>query len=157
MSDENVNIPLLRKVVEWVEAEDQRPMEEREWNQGTWFHNQEYQRASSEAGMHACASVSFSDPLYDEHYREAYEEKFLEVFDETKINACGTKACVAGRLVSEYSDFKDFAVRLNRGDTDWDVEASKILGIEDSRGLFRGSNNASEVSTIAEQIAGEKL
>lgn len=36
MSEPTVNIPLLRKAVEWAEAEAAKPFEVREWNQFYW-------------------------------------------------------------------------------------------------------------------------
>jgi hypothetical protein len=37
--DESLNpdVPLLRKLVEWVEEQDKLPPEQKEWNQGEWI------------------------------------------------------------------------------------------------------------------------
>lgn len=37
MTDQTVNIPLLRKAVEWAEAEAAKPEGESEWYQGFWL------------------------------------------------------------------------------------------------------------------------
>ena len=37
MTDRQVNIPLLRKAVEWAEAEAAKPPELCEWEQGFWW------------------------------------------------------------------------------------------------------------------------
>lgn len=36
-SGPEIDLPLLRKVVDWAAAEDEKPEVEREWYQGTWI------------------------------------------------------------------------------------------------------------------------
>lgn len=49
-----VNVPLLRKVVEWVEEQNQMPVSEREWDQGVWVRV----KWTQELGQaHACGTA----------------------------------------------------------------------------------------------------
>lgn len=70
---ENVNIPLLRKAVEWAEAEAAKPKAESRWRQQYWVTPAADDQSRAEWGM--CA-----------------HENSAESFGHT----CGTCYCIAG-------------------------------------------------------------
>jgi hypothetical protein len=144
-----VNIPLLRKAVEWVEEQDKLPEAEREWDQTTW------------------ASARFTNPndpdsIYDERmlgsgdYYMSWDE--IQKLAEQRGLKCGTAYCVAGWIGQQ----TDSAYKLSwnpPGKLPVDDFAADVLGLtaEQADELFDEDNSAADVRSIAEGIAGEKL
>lgn len=142
MTEPTVNIPLLRKAVEWAEAEAAKPWELCEWYQG-WFKT-------------PASEVSEGAWVDDRYVTNA----------QVKAPSCGTCFCIAGwiteqTLPSELTLHKDGFLLLDpNGLTVTDAEefASKQLGLDAGRHpLFNGGNTIEDVRRIAESIAGEAL
>lgn len=137
-----VNVPLLRKAVEWAEAEAAKPRELCEWYQGSW------RMDPAQAGGN----------FYDEDADEAY----------SKSTDCGTCFCIAGYAASitlqPGETLEDDTIRLD-GQLQAFVydRAAEVLGIQSGPmsnrhiGLFNGSNSIEDVRRIAEELAGERL
>lgn len=127
MTETTVNIPLLRKAVEWAEAEAAKPWELCEWNQQDTIRPPENVLPSFR-DLQAGVSVSAQ-----------------------KAAECGTCFCVAGYVVAVIdgpawrdSRMKRAAEHLGLNDDDaWD--------------LFAANNTIADVRRIAESIAGERL
>jgi len=136
----DVNIPLLRKAVEWAEAEAMKPIELCEWNQYDWIADKDEKNAARlriASGMHDLSSAALAK----------------------KSPECGTCYCIAGyithEIVGEPSGlYSTFAT----GDS-WSDVAANALGISENAAelLFRADNTIEDVRRIAESIAGEKL
>lgn len=136
-----VNVPLLRKVVEWAEAEAEKPEIDSEWNQGLWYtppFNKAWFliRDATETSDTDAALVSLLAPH------------------------CGSSYCIAGYIAQSVDE------RYRTQNTVNGVESSTVaaneLGINESQacsryGLFYGSNTIHDIRRIAEQLAGEKL
>lgn len=73
MQEQTVNIPLLRKAVEWAEAEAAKPWELSEWYQGDWVSSPTTIAADSEDAEYFGIQVG-----------------------TTKAAECGTCYCIAG-------------------------------------------------------------
>ncbi len=137
MTEPIVNIPLLRKAVEWVEAQAALPVERREWDQTGWRRTYEDRQAVIGGGC-GC-----------EPCRQYYAQP-----------RCGTTYCVAGHLVVEagYEWSSESNSYLANGRRVDDVAADMLgLGFGQASHLFNASNNARTVRRIAEDIAGERL
>ena len=130
-----LNIPLLRKQVEWVEAQEQRAGSERHWFQSSWT-----------KGLIGLAQQDLNDPY------------------------CGSAMCVAGKVSfdagwkpiwDQEADGHKYAVYAAKGGVTMSIDqiAQDELGItiEQAELLFAGYNNASDIRTYAEAIAGERL
>lgn len=127
----NANIPLLRKAVEWVEAEaakgkDSKGLPLGEWMQGDWVTNK------------ANLVTYYGTELEQEH-------------------TCGTAFCVAGyvgQLTEPRYAQGDTVDGVHVSDF-----AEKALGLTpgEAISLFSGGNSAENVRSIAERIAGEPL
>lgn len=123
-----VNIPLLRKAVEWAEAEAAKPRELCEWEQGVWALSAEERAAAPLADMDLTEL-----PMYE------------------KAPGCGTCYCIAGfvavasgvETVGYYHEVE--ASRLLGLDP---VQACD---------LFHADNTIEDVRRIAESLAGERL
>jgi hypothetical protein len=128
-----VNIPLLRKAVEWAEAEAAKPAPLREWEQNFWYLPPEVRAERLEK----------RGDDFTEREREAYQ----------KAPECGTCYCIAGYVASQLGH--DFST------SGWEVEdvAAEALGLDldQSDDLFDGRNTIEDVRRIAEEIAGERL
>src|SRR5690349_13472990 len=133
--DSTVNIPLLRKAVEWAEGKAAKPPELCEWEQ------QRYVVYPTEA--------------------EARENG---IYGETTITRgrspeCGTCFCIAGWVAYQAAGNRDYADAFDIASTalgldDLDAE---IDGIPPHVALFSASNTIADVRRIAEEIAGERL
>lgn len=128
-----INVPLLRKAIEWAEAEAAKPEELCEWQQGFWV-----------------LPKSDHDPA-------AYID--VEELDVAKIRAyeglaeeCGTCFCIAGRVAHESGQVVSYSRGVKR-------EAASLLGIDIAAAhrLFASNNTIEDVRRIAEEIAGERL
>ncbi len=133
-----VNIPLLRKAVEWVEEQDKLPEIDREWLQ-----------ASYQVDPIAHSHFLVTDIPTPSWERAAVQEQL--------IPHCGTAYCVAGyvgQLVDErYKHVQQI------GDVHVSAVAIKALGLTDvqAKMLFHGTNDAERIRELAELFAGEKL
>lgn len=129
-----VNIPLLRKAVEWVEYQDALPIEQREWFQGEWVDADGWR-------------------FEDLAEKEVIEESEASVLK----SSCGTAYCVAGyigqSLESAYAA-SDTYEGVHVSDF-----AAEALGLDfhEHVALFSAYNTAADIREIAEEIAGEKL
>lgn len=129
----NVNIPLLRKAVEWAEAEAAKPAELREWEQNWWVLTPEERQRRREAPYSA---------EYGDTERAAYY----------KAPECGTSYCIAGYVAAQQGctehGFNVAAVAADALGIDLAVAESS---------LFEGGNTIEDVRRIAESLAGERL
>lgn len=123
-----VNIPLLRKAIEWAEAEAAKPWELSEWNQGWWM-----------------SEPALVRPSYD------LIDAGLARRDQAKAPECGTCYCIAGFVAAETQNVHDpFLAR--------DTAADALgLDEDQADELFDGGNNIADVRRVAESIAGERL
>jgi hypothetical protein len=144
MSD--VNIPLLRKAVEWAEAEAAKPWEVSEWNQADW--------------------VAHPKKLWHQT-RDALGRFIRGGERKTKAEDCGTCFCIAGKVaydvgavpINYNSGFLNGLMMLD-GREEWaDQIAQKELGLtdKDAANLFKATNKIEDIRKIAENIAGERL
>ncbi len=132
MTTPTINIPLLRKAVEWVEEQAALPREGSAWNQESWM----------------------SKPV-----------------EESDGGYCNTAMCIAG-AISHWAGWKPVWVDTqveNRYYADSaikdgvekaiEVIAADELGLEygEKDYLFRASNDAASIRSVAERIAGEAL
>jgi hypothetical protein len=129
MWSRTVNIPLLRKAVEWVEEQEKRPLHQRQWNQGHYVH------------YNIWAGLKVDDLGYcgTTYCVAGYVGQLLEP-------RYSDDALPVGRLgepdLPHVNDFAAEALGLTTPQADL---------------LFSGSNTASQVRRIAERLAGEKL
>jgi hypothetical protein len=134
MIDTEVNIPLLRKAVEWAEAEAAKPEVLSAWDQGNWVRTRDerLKRMSSES-------------------RQEYAE-------------CGTTYCIAGYVTAGMQGMTFDDGYNDGGEHVADIAAGLLgiapprdaLSPEPGH-LFHMYNDATDVRRIAESIAGERL
>lgn len=134
MTEPTVNIPLLRKAVEWAEAEAAKPYELCEWFQGDWV----------------------VTPGARKTHR-AWLERKGQPIEGLAAKECGTCYCIAGYAAQVVDPH--FADTDEVGDTTAREVAQEALGITDRQAdqLFAGPNTITDVRRIAESIAGEAL
>lgn len=130
-----VNIPLLRKAVEWAEAEAAKT-EDCHWYQGSWA----------------------QDATNFRILREDFPQRY------GNLATCGTAYCIAGHVAAsiageENIDLCQFMVNVEGNEVAIPDFAKEQLGLGDRQAdrLFNGGNSIEDVRRIAEQIAGEKL
>lgn len=124
------NVPLLRKVVEWVEWQDQLT-EGRQWDQEWWFTERvEVESPWCDTVMCIAGKVALDDGWVPTRQRSA---DGVTYYDNNVVKNGET------RLV-------------------WDV-AAELLGLDsdEADALFGGDNEAHDIRRIAEEIAGERL
>lgn len=137
------NIPMFRKLVEWVEEQDQFDENDREWRQESW--------------------------LRDTVRGKKSETNFML----QNVNFCGTQVCVAGKAalldgwtpvfttdeVGVVDSWYTMVVEKDGFRSNLDEVATKALNItyEEASYLFEGDNTAKDVRRIAEEICGERL
>lgn len=135
-----VNVPLLRKVVEWAEAESKKPEIDREWKQDLWITTP--------------AAKAFS------LFRDVCGVTVKATQVKQVAEHCGTAYCIAGYIAQSVD-----ARYVSESEVDG-VDVSRVaareLGIEEDLacargGLFYGSNTIHDIRRIAEELAGEKL
>jgi hypothetical protein len=131
MSDQEVNVPLLRKVVEWVEAEDKLDPRRREWDQENVIVPEDVRVRDfghePGCGTAYCAAGAVA-AMVDERFVNARYNRwgYVQLDSGEWISAIGT--------------------------------ASRALGIEGvEHSLFRAYNTASNIRAEAERLAGERL
>lgn len=133
-----VNIPLLRKAVEWAEFEAAQPAIDCHWNQG-WF-----VLKPQDVAADLLEDAVFHDVLNADHQDVVAEH-------------CGTAYCIAGYVGQLLNP------AYAKNDTVRGVHVAEFarreLGISqgDAEWLFEGSHTIEEVRSVAEHIAGEKL
>jgi hypothetical protein len=134
-----VNIPLLRKAVEWVEFQASLPEIDREWYQARYI---------APPDIMAMSLIEVSSDTTSREYRQQLS---------ALTNHCGTAYCVAGYVGQLASD--DYKHTDQAGDVHVAEFARQELGLtnEESQRLFAGENDAAAVRRIAESIAGEAL
>ncbi len=140
-----VNVPLLRKAIEWVESEGAKPLEERVWDQAFWSRN-----ASEEVENIRGFLFEYGDTLGDD--AREHHQRQLAIW-EARADHCGTTMCVAGYVCDIASPEK---VELK----DVEATAAALLGLtrpEASRIFFNMSDDPAEIRWIAEEISGERL
>ena len=131
-----LNIPLLRKSVEWVETQEQLAGSKRHWFQGSWTKKlmdhaqQDLNDPYCGSAMCVAGKVSF-----DAGWKPVWYEE----------DDGGT----------EYAD----NATKNGVEMSIDLIARNELGItyEQSEALFAGYNDASDIRRVAESIAGQRL
>ena len=131
-----VDVPMLRKIVEWVEEQDKLPKLKRQWDQRDWFDNWQVEDAKENTGWY----------------------QFTEIGPATLD--CDTKACACGYLAV----LNEATLSLHQNEVRFDgvspmVYGAETLGIDydEALDLFNGNNSAARVRAVAEQIAGEPL
>lgn len=132
MSKKNVNIPLLRKVVEWAEAEwEKRERGEFcEWDQNDWYTIPQWAAVRQDLPVTACGTA-MCIAGYVAYNADPYLRANVDR-NGAWSNAQGKHACQI---------------------------AQEELGLTDEQAevLFRASNTIEMVREIAEEIAGEPL
>ncbi len=133
MTEQQVNVPLLRKAVEWAEAEAAKP-NGGSWEQGAWF-------VATDEGDPNVVVPDWWDADSIRYRREMYE----------KTPECGTCFCIAGYTAFMVDGVVDARTVEHR--------AARALGIDldDAVVLFDANNTIADVRRIAEEIAGERL
>lgn len=139
-TEQTVNIPLLRKAVEWAEAEAAKPWEECQWEQTRY--------------VSAPQQISMRDI------------NGIEISNTRKSDDCGTCYCIAGYVGAMLGfDFDQVCggrpASWSASDMDLCVDeyAANALGLPDGQAdrLFMATNTIEDVRRIAEEIAGERL
>jgi hypothetical protein len=132
--DREVNIPLLRKSVEWAEAEAAKPYTECLWFQGDWVMlPEESERVDEEGAVHVKCGTAYCIAGWTAAETLASDER---------LDSDGNVYNKAGEFVE---DCEDRARRL-LGLGSWEASA-----------LFDAGNTIEKVREVAEQIAGERL
>lgn len=127
-------MPLLRKTVEWAEAEAAKPAELCEWEQVVW-------KLTPDRRNRRPHLYNATIKLY-----RAIERAY------NKAPECGTCYCVAGYIAAQTD-------RVPRYAEECEVIAAEELGVEwdEAARLFHWENTIEDVRRIAEDIAGERL
>jgi hypothetical protein len=135
-----VNIPLLRKAVEWVEFQASLPEIDREWDQSRYI-------TSSDLRARILIEVTHNGDDFSQYYPQL----------AAISNHCGTAYCVAGYIGQMHDERYKYEDQI--GGTHVSTYAMDLLGIDkdDGHALFMGDNTAADVRRIAERIAGEPL
>lgn len=151
-----VNVPLLRKTVEWVEEQAALHWRHREWRQSDWV--------SPPPGADTDGTCSNATCRCCEPQRRALRARATGP-------ACGTAYCLAGYIGHLDGVLATIPVIARDGtvvevETDRTTDgehvsryAARRLGLtgETEHPLFNASNTAQEIRRIAEKIAGEPL
>lgn len=139
--ESTVNVPLLRKGIEWAEAEDRARTDTKpsQWDQTSWV-----------------GGAPIDELSYDEMVSSV---KLTEM-------ECGTTCCIAGWIgfltlrPGEYINgvgtiFNENNVRVEHCSD----RAQRELGLDNQQAwdLFYRSHDIESVRTLAESIAGERL
>lgn len=129
MNDSTVNVPLLRKAVEWAEAEAAKPWDQCLWYQGDWV--------APEGEVARYGEVKCGTAYCIAGYAAMLTLGKGESFDE-----CGGIVDAKGRDVEHASE----RARRELGIDTWEAER-----------LFSAGNDIDRVRYLAEEIAGEPL
>jgi hypothetical protein len=129
-----VDVPLLRKVVEWAEVEAQKPFMERRWYQDAYY-------------------MKDGDTIYNPE-----RDDFDVVRCGTAFCIAGwtvAETLGAGEAMNSGGDVVDS--KTGRFIRDCEDRAREMLNISSDHGLFDCGLTIEEVRRIAEKIAGESL
>ena len=153
-----LNVPLLRKMVDWVKEQSTLAEDDRDWNQEAW------------AFRHHLDQIKL-----DQDWIKLDQDwiKVLNAKRDVLDPMCGTSVCVAGKIALDAGwdfDFGDGDVSgrvaewAKKGDEYQRIEhiAMRELGINDAQAdyLFGSDNEAEDIEQIAEEFAeaaGERL
>lgn len=136
-----LNIPLLRKTVEWVEEQETLPIQLREWQQGSWFRQVTEEELKYEYGVELVANAPW----------------------------CDTTMCFAGKIAWDAGwkpvwTSEHEAARCEKNGEIKDVShvAAELLGIPHPEDwsdieLFDAGRSAATLRYLAEDLAGEAL
>lgn len=141
-----VNVPLLRKAVEWAETEATIPEIDREWAQDVWHHSAA-NKARDLAYTFLCDMTSKE--------RTPGEQLDIRQVSSRLEPMCKTSYCIAGWICHE-AGIAPTTVD-ERDEFDWVENANRLLGIDRAYGLYSGGNSIEAIRFIAEYIAGEPL
>jgi len=134
-----VNVPLLRKTLEWAHGEWQKKRrgEVSEWDQAVWM--------ASTAALHG------------------YDAKVFEAFKAG--TACGTTCCIAGKVALDAGWHHGF--RSHLGGTVYregeyrstESVAMELLGLDSDTAfrLFNGVNSIYSLYAVAAEITGGEI
>jgi hypothetical protein len=146
----NVNVPLLRKALEWAEGEAAKPPTQSEWHQGGW-----------RCKPHAHAMLLAEEECTGEY---GVNVRRWNAVTEQLTPECGASYCIAGyiTMVVHHMEFDD---SWHRDNEHVSTVASRLLGIEPPRcrsrpekgHLFCASNSIRDLRRIAGKLAGERL
>ncbi len=130
-----VDVPKLRKLVEWVEEQDVLAESDRVWDQELWFHQDlpVIQAVENKYDPYCGTSMCAAGKL-------AFDAGWLPVIDGQGY--IGDRATKDG-VTKFYSEIGAEELGLNVAD--------------DYSPLFNASNTASDIRAIAEDYAGERL
>lgn len=133
-----VNVPLLRKALEWAEAEAERPAAVREWDQSMWVSTSE----DRELNIKKYSGVHGNLVALEQQRQEA---------------GCGTCYCLAGYLV-HVLDGQPLEAADNDQFSYYDAGAHVLgLSVVQAVRLFAPGNSIEGLRVLAEEFAGEKL
>jgi hypothetical protein len=150
MAETEVNIPLLRKIVEWVEEQGDLPYHLSEWDQQMWVKDSACRRY--EIKIAARDYDETKDPWDYDYWEERLAKSVGHESD------CGTSYCAAGRIASWHDP--DYLTTARPEDKPHaDTFAAQLLGVDsrDATALFGANNTPETFRQIAEEIAGERL
>ena len=135
-----VNIPLLRKGLEWVEEQDALPEIDREWNQRDWITSPLFRSLAL-----VYQRGRFSSP-------EAHKRAARQVAPH-----CGTAYCFAGYIAQLENE--RYANQIEVDGVDVGDFAQEVLGLtqDQANELFEGDNTAEMIREICERFAGQRL
>lgn len=142
-----VNIPLLRKCVEWAEAEAAKPDVECRWEQREYV-TVPYIRA------HNIASRRMGDVpwVYGNEWCERRDALASELEPE-----CGTCYCIAGYVGQQLDERYARSATVDNRHVDSFARGALGLNSSQAEQLFDSDNSIEDVRRIAEEIAGERL
>lgn len=123
-----IDVPLLRKAVEWVEAEAQKEWRDREWIQGSWFMVRESDTGFCGTACCVAGWVAMQD-----------ESVTMEVGPYGEPTDRVTTSGGHTMHVAEYA-------RDRLGLEEWEADV-----------LFSGANDAEDIRHLAEQFVGDEL
>ena len=130
------NVPLLRKVVEWVEAEDNKPYMQREWLQADWMRR----RTTEEQAKGWCGTACCVAGWVGMH-SDVAQPQLVHNPRTGEMDYSGMMEYPDGLLV-HVEDYAQHVLGLN------DVQAGA---------LFAGGNGPATIRKLAEEFAGEAL
>lgn len=134
-----VNIPLLRKMVEWVETEEKLPSVKRTWYQGTWFRERIPNLVSDVVNLKEQGYCGTNMCIAGKIVEDAGWE-FVDPVPNGAFKYC-------------YGATKDGVFKPIR-----EVAGDELgLDREKANQLFQGWNRAPDLRRIAERYAGERL
>lgn len=133
--NDRVNVPLLRKAVEWAEVEATKPFEECMWYQGTWVLPEGIE--------------GFNPQMNDAEQMKCGTAYCIAGFVANITLEKGEKLDVTGFIYDAQDRNVQHASK----------RAAEVLGLGfmEADALFASGNTIEQVREIAEGLAGEKL